>query len=98
MNYQKRIPSREETSRRADTLDGRDLTVYDEPEPVAEVSESDSLRQAEERIEVLVCRYLQLYCMHGITDKLNAYFGDLLKNVIGGIFIVQTETVFVTYI
>ena len=78
MNYQRRIPSREETRKRADTLDGRDLTVHNEQEPVAEVSESvneDSLRQAEERIEVLVCRCFWLYTWN--------YWQ--VKNVIGGI-------------
>ena len=59
MNYQRRIPSREDTRKRSDTLDGKDLTVRNEPEPVAEVSNSDdTLIQAEETIEVLVYRYL----------------------------------------
>ena len=60
MNYQRRIPSREDTRKRSDTLDGKDLTVRNEPEPVAEVSNSvndDTLIQAEERIEVSIGRY-----------------------------------------
>ena len=50
MNCQKRLPSK------VDTLDGRELTVHTEPEPAGE---EDSLKQAEERIEVHVLLYTQ---------------------------------------